>query len=404
MPVDRKDQVVRVGGRRREEVLLRRARAAERAGDLAASVEERLAAAELLRGSGRGSALGEVLYEVAGTLLRDGRADQAVVALDEAEEVYEGCAERVADVQVRRAIGYGLAGAGASAVVDAQSAVLHHRGARRRRDLARALAVNADVLAAYGDPDLAVAAADLAVRSFLDRGPGGGPHREELRRALAVAVAVHGAHGREDLAGQAAAVARRIGGLVGPAGGMPMVLQGRAARLGMTVARALGVVRERLGREAPWVGDRPVVRPAVELALVVPLDRVGGAGADAGARLGRGLAGLATALLPLDGVGGARLGMESHALLAGASRLGSGLLRDQLPAFGPAWAAALLACSRQAEAEGDLALALDFASWGAVLADRLFPATLVDRDTGAVATEVLDHRARLTAALRAARR
>lgn len=389
-----------MGGRRREEVLLRRARAAERAGDLAAAVEERLAAAELLRGSGPGSALGEVLCEAAGTLLRDRRADAAIVVLDEAEEVYEGCAERVADVQVRRAIGYGLAGAGASAMVDAQSAVLHHRGGKRRSDLARALAVNADVLAAYGDPDLAVASADLAVRLFLGRRPSGGPDREELRRALSVAAAVHGAHGREDLAAQAGAVARRIGGLVGPAGAMPMVSQGRAARLRVTVAGALGVVRERLGREAPWVGDRPVVRPAVELALVVPLDRVGCAGADAGARLGRGLAGLTTALLPLDGAGGARLGMEAHALLAGASRLGSGLLRDQLPAFGPAWAAALLASSRQAEAEGDRALALDFASWGAIVVERLFPATLVDRDTGAVATAVLDHRARLTAAPR----
>jgi hypothetical protein len=391
-----------VGGRRREEVLLRRARAAERAGDLSAAVEGRLAAAEMLRGSGPGSALGQVLYEVAGTLLRDGRADEAIVALDEAEEVCDGCAER-ADVQVRRAIGYGLTGAGASAVVDAQSAVLHHRDGKRW-DCARALAVNADVLAAYGDPDLAVASADLAVRLLLGRGSGGGPDREELRRALAVAVAVHGAHGREDLAAQAGAVARRIGGLVGPAGGMPMVLQGRPARLGVTVAGAFGVLRERLGREAPWVGDRPVVRPAVELALVVPMDRVGGAGADAGARLGRALAGLATALLPFDGAGGARLGMEAHALLAGASRLGSGLLRDQLPTFGPAWAAALLGCSRQAEAEGNPALALDFASWGAGVVERLFPATLVDRDTGAVATEVLDHRARLTAALRAAPR
>jgi hypothetical protein len=168
----------------------------------------------------------------------------------------------------------------------------------------------------------------------------------------------------------------------------------------VTVAGALQAVRERLGREPPWIDGRPVVRPAVDLALVVPLDRVGGAGADAGARLGRTLAGLASGLLPLDGAGGARLGMEAHALLAGASRLGSGLLRDQLPLFGPAWAAVLLACSRRAEGDGDLALALDLASWGAGVAERLFPATLVDRETKAVAAEVLDHRAGLATALR----
>ena len=533
MPGDRKDRAVRAGGHRREGDLLRRARAAESAGDLATAIEGRLAAADLRRRSGSGPELGEVLYDLAGTLLRDGRADDAVAALDEAEDAYGlvpslRCADRVADVQVRRAVGYGLAGAGASAVVDAQSAVLHHRGGKQR-DLARALAVNADVLAAYGDPDLAVASADLAVRLFLAaRGPAGGRDREELRRALAVAVAVHAAHGRHDLAAQAGAVARRIGGLLGTAthagpadppdgrrteaahagparpptgrrteathpwpaigppeathagparpptgrrteathpwpaigppeathagrsdrptgrrrirapaapAGVPTVLQGRAAGLGVTVAAALEAVRERLGREPPRVGGRPVVRPAVDLALVVPLDRIGagpdattwpraagrdattrprapraagpdattgpaGAGADAAARLGRGLAGLATALLPLDGPGGARLGMEAHALLTGASRLGSTLLSEQLPAFGPPWAAALLACSRRAEADGDLALALDLAGWGAGVVERLFPATLVDQETRAVATEMLGHRDGLTAALR----
>ena len=126
----------------------------------------------------------------------------------------------------------------------------------------------------------------------------------------------------------------------------------------------------------------------------------GASGADAGARLGRGLAGLASELLPLDGAAGARLGMEAHTLLAGAARLGSGLLTEQLPAFGPAWAAVLLGCSRRAETEGDLALALDLASWGAGVAERLFPATLVDRETQAVATEVLDHRERLARARR----
>lgn len=288
-----------------------------------------------------------------------------------------------ADGQVRRALASGLAGAGASALVDSQAAVLCCRGGPRR-DLARALAVNADVLAGYGDPDLAVASADLAIRLFL-RGRRAGADREELRRALAVAAAVHRAHGRYGLAEQAVAVARRIGGLVGPA---PTVLEARRPALDVTVAAAL----DRLDRPAPLVGNRPIVCPPVELELVVPLDRVGTGerSGDAAARVGRALAGLAIEVLPVDGAAGGRLGMEAHALLAGAARLGSELLTQQLPAFGPPWAAALLAVARRAEADRDHALALDLATRAADVAEQLFPATLVDRDAGAVAAEAVE--------------
>ena len=287
------------------------------------------------------------------------------------------------DGQVRRALASGLAGAGASALVEAQAAVLHCRGGPRR-DLARALAVNADVLAGYGDPDLAVASADLAIRLFL-RGRRAAADREELRRALAVAVAVHRAHGRYGLAEQAVAVARRIGGLVGPA---PTVLEARRPALDVTVAAAL----DRLDRSAPLVGNRPIVRPPVELELVVPLDRVGTGkrSGDAAARVGRALAGLAIEALPVDGAAGGRLGMEAHAMLAGAARLGSELLTEQLAAFGPPWAAALLACARRAEADRDHALALDLATRAAGVAEQLFPATLVDRDAAAVAAEAVE--------------
>jgi hypothetical protein len=334
-------------------------------------------------------------YDRAGTLLDQGRPDEATVVPDEAEEE----SGRRPDGQVRRALADGLAGAGASALVEAQSAVLDHRGGRRR-ELARALAVNADVLAAYGDPDLAVASADLAIRLFL-RGRRLRADREELRRALAVAVAVHTAHGRHDLAGQAGAVARRIGGLVGPA---PTVLEIRRPSLDVTVAAALA----RLGRPPPLIGDRSVVRPAVALELLVPLDRVlaplgsaaGGRAADAAARLGRTLAALAIELLPADGAAGGRLGLEAHALLAGASRLGSELLSRQLPTFGPSWAAALLACSRRAEADRDHGLALDLAASAAGVAGQLFPATLVDHETRAVAAEAVDHHRELATAPR----
>jgi tetratricopeptide (TPR) repeat protein len=407
--------------------LTRRGRAAARTGNFAAAAEAHAAAARMLRAlaatdpgnAADDLALGDAQYELGDALLAGGRPEAAVVALDEAEEAYGRlsprrfpAADRIADVQARRAIAYGVAGAGGSALVDAQSAVLHYRPTAgedpaepRRRDLARALAANADVLAGYGDPDLAVASADLAVRLFLPHAGESADDTAELRRALAVAIAVHSAHGRHHLADQAGTVTRRLGGLPG---GVPTVLGVRQHSrhppvLAVTVATALDAARQRLGRQPPRIGDRAVVRPAVDVELVVPLDRVlvplgpGDRSADAAARLGSTLAKLAVGLLQLDGARGARLGLEAHALLAGASRLESEVLRHQLPALGPPWAAALLACSRRAEADRDPALALDLAAWAGGVSEQLFPATLVDREARTVAVEVLDHHGRLLA-------
>jgi tetratricopeptide (TPR) repeat protein len=412
--------VLRAGPRRRRvdadvARLLRRAQAAVRDGRFTVAAAAQRAAADAVRAAARPGdaradhALGQVLCELGESLLSGGQPEDAVRVLDEAEEAYERLPRRfpvgdlVADVQIRRAVAYGLAGSGASAVVDAQSAVLHHRDRRGDpRGSARALAVNADVLAAYGDPDLAVGSADRSIRLYLARDVDDPADVAQLRRALAVAIAVHSAQGRHDLAEQAGAVARRVGGLAGPA---PTVLgtQTRAPVLAVTVATALEAARLRLDRQPPRIGDRTVVRPAVDAELVVPLDRLlvplgpGDRAADTAARLGGTLAWMAAQLLPLDPVGGARLGLEAHALLAGASRLESATLRHQLPVLGPAWAAALLTCSRWAEAERDPALALDLAAWAAGVAEQLFPATLVDLEAQAVALDVLDHHGRLLA-------
>jgi hypothetical protein len=409
--------VFRAGSRRRIDAdaarLLRRARAAAREGRFTAAAAAQRAAADAVRTAARPGdtradhTLGQVLGELADSLLSAGEPADAVGALDEAEDALgrlprrHPVADLVADVQVRRALAYGLAGAGASAVVDAQSAVLHRRAAGGPA-LARALAVNADVLAAYGDPDLAVGSADRAIRLYLAREVDDPTDIAHLRRALAVAVAVHTAHGRHDLADQAGAVARRIGGLTGPA---PTVLGTRpqAPAFPATVASALDAARLRLDRQPPRIGDRAVVRPAVDVELVVPLDRVlvplgpGDRATDAAARLGAALARTAVQLLPLDPVRGARLGLEAHALLAGASRLESEVLRRQLPELGPAWASALLGCSRRAEADRDPELALDLAAWAGGVAEQLFPATLVDREARLVAVAVLDHHGRLLA-------
>lgn len=411
--------------------LLQRARKAARVGnpetaaqaqEAAVAVQRRLVAADPDEPRHR-EQLGHILYALGRSRTDAGRPDDAVTALDEAEAVYLALprrfpvGDRVADVQARRATAYGLAGAGASAMVDAQSAVVHHRvhapddpDDPAQLALARALAVNSDVLAAYGDPDLAVGSADRAVRLVLRqlpdwRGtPDAAEHAAHLRQALTVAVTVHTAHGRADLAAQARTVAQRLGPDRRPAA---TVLAGRqrSARppaLRVTVASALRAA-QLLGRPEPRVGDRAVVRPAVDVELVVPLDRVlmsigaGATSADAAARLGRSLAGLAADLLPGDPRAGIRLGLEAHVLLAGASRLESTALRHQLPAYGPGWARILLACSRRAEADRDPALALDLAAWAGGVAEQLFPATLVDQEAREVAIAVLDHHGRLLA-------
>jgi tetratricopeptide (TPR) repeat protein len=408
---------------REAEELLQRARKASRMGDPAAAARAQESAAALLRPGGPAELLGSTLYALGRSLTLAGRPDDAVDALDEAEQTYLGLPRRprvadwVADVQARRATAFGLSGSGASAMVDAQSAVVHYRvrgsddpDDPAQLDLARVLAINADVLAAYGDPDLAVGSADQAVRLALRQLPDwqgtseSGVHVGHLRQALSVAIAVHAAHGRADLAGQAQRVGQRVGLDRHPP---RTVLAGRAhaARppaLAVTVAGALAAA-QRLGRPEPRVGDRPVVRPALDPSLVVPLDRVlmsigaGATSADAAARLGRSLAGLATELLSGDPAAGVRLGLEAHVLLAGASRLESTALRQQLPAYGPGWAHVLLACSRRAEADRDLPLALDLAAWAGGVAEQMFPATLVDQEAREVAIAVLDHHGRLLA-------
>lgn len=408
--------------------LIRRGRTAARIGNFTAAAQAHAAAAEVIRaGPPDDRALGDVHHELGDALLSAGRPGEAVRALDRAEQAYGRlsprrfpAADRIADVQARRALAYGLAGAGGSAIVDAQSAVVHYRQSPGAEPgLARALAANADVLAAYGDPDLAVSSADLAVRLFLQHGA---EDDADLRRALAVAVAVHTAHGRHDLADQATTVTRRIGapgrGQSGAAHGwepagaaegrVPTVLALRQRSPwppapAVTVATSLDTARQRLGRQPPRIGDRAVVRPAVDAELAVPLDRVlvplgpGARSADAAARLGGTLARTAAELLPLDLARGTRLGLEAHALLAGASRLESEVLRYQLPSLGPPWAAVLLACSRRAEADGDPALAMDLAAWAGGVAEQLFPATLVDREARTVAVQALDHHGRLLA-------
>src|SRR5690606_25286158 len=126
--------------------------------------------------------LASSLYAVAELHLNAGEHDAALAALAECEEAYRGLERSpadidmlLADVELRRARVHAAAGRGASAIVAAQSAVAAYlRSGIDDRDphyldLARAFAWNADILLVYGDPDVAVASADSAIRMILAR-------------------------------------------------------------------------------------------------------------------------------------------------------------------------------------------------------------------------------------------
>ncbi|MBE1531423.1 hypothetical protein [Actinomadura algeriensis] len=80
---------------------------------------------------------------------------------------------------------------------------------------------NAEVLHRFGDPDLAVASADCAIRQYLNKSAeinasaGGSVHIDRFRRAIAIASELHAAGGRLHLALQVDDMAVRAAGLAG---------------------------------------------------------------------------------------------------------------------------------------------------------------------------------------------
>src|SRR5262249_24986818 len=98
-------------------------------------------------------------------------------------------------------------GYGASAVLDLDDAVSRYQqicaahSPPRLTDLARVLSENAVTLKYFGDPDLAVGAADRAIRIYVNRGGGLDlVGAQSLERAARVAAEIHGEFGRLDAA------------------------------------------------------------------------------------------------------------------------------------------------------------------------------------------------------------
>lgn len=354
------------------------------------------------------------LYAIGAMALEGYRPAEAIEALDESRELYEALGSRgalaslpfVCDVRARRARALAALDRGASAVVDADGAVRgywtliegvaddhpHHLG------LARVLTAAALIQYQFGDPDLAVGAADTAIRIYLaraesiNRSPDMVEHAAYMTDAVMVAQRVHAAHSRKDLAEAASnlleqlvpldehrsLVAARLPrphpALVAPGGSLPR-----------TLAHVLA---------AHDSGDlaQQTTRPAVECAIRVPSERAPGRLAYLA---GLQLAGLVdTVSAPADRL---RVGLEAHWVLAAASEQQTYEMRYSFEPAGLAWMQALLACSSLLEDARDVAFALDLMSWAVGVAQQLTPHMFTNRSTANAVHDCHERYARLLA-------
>jgi tetratricopeptide (TPR) repeat protein len=165
-----------------------------------------------------------ILYALGALYIDARRWDAAVTVLEDSEKAYRELAGRgvpgteqlIADVKARRGRARMIGGRGASAVLELDEAVASHRRllagtqtAERSLDMARILTSNAVVLERFGDPDLAVASADSAIRLYMsladaiNSAPDLDFHFGYLQAVADVAARLHAASGRMDLAIQA---------------------------------------------------------------------------------------------------------------------------------------------------------------------------------------------------------
>jgi hypothetical protein len=378
--------------------LLRDARRAQAAGHLSAAITLQSTAHELVRAlvadhpedRRQAQMLGGILYNHASLLNEAGCHEEAIGALDESEEVYSGLSGEalpvdawIADVRARRGITHAARGAGASALADAQSALLGYRMIDTVADLdvARVLALSSDVFGTFGDPDLAVATADFAIQVYTNHfemckfSPRCLPSRHAgyFARAAEVSALIRAAHGYDQV-GQAA---RPPTGRAYPDDTPPRLTTVLKKRLFSTHPPALTNSFDTALRAAANKGGttaerlhETLVRDAADRAVLVPLDRLSlstatAAGPNVAGGWATGLANLAETLLPVDPTSGMRLGLEAHCLFAGYPFAQTASKRGDLGDGGAVWARVLLSCRNRAESTGDTAFASDLAAWAA---------------------------------------
>ncbi len=225
-------------------------------------------------------------------------------------------------------------------------------------DLATALARNARILHRTADPDLAVGAADQAVRMLLaapdrDRDPRG---RDYLRDALGLAVELHTAAGRTAYARTAARLFESRFPEAGPAAAAaaapPLTL-----RAALTAAGRLGVFTEanlidRLCPDPVAPDAPPAVTARCDPGLApIALHAIGPAVVD-----------LRTSHPSLAW----RMATEIHYLLTAADREGERNLRSNFRDHGPVWLGMLMALTEGVARRPNLA-----ADLSAVVTDLL---------------------------------
>jgi tetratricopeptide (TPR) repeat protein len=373
-----------------------------------------------------------ILYALGALHIDADRWNVAVTVLEDSEKAYRELAGRgaggieplIADVKARRASARMLGGRGASAVLEVDEAVSYHRSltagqqtAARSLDMARILTSNAVILDRFGDPDLAVASADRAIRLYtsladaINAAPDLDFQFEYLLAVADVAARIHSASGRldraleaDDLAihaaralataggsAEATALAVRLTrkGLHLRAAGRPVrrdeatacLAEGsaldaaaallataeweQAANIGppLTLAMALEDAELTLGRGRVQTELLDAVAPAAGCGILSPSGRC----SDEAARTHAGeLGGIAIDLLPRSAVSGLRIGLEAHYLFAVSTRRDAPVVRHQFDSSGIPWARLLLVCCRVLDGmkeEWALPLALDLASW-----------------------------------------
>jgi hypothetical protein len=365
-------------------------------------------------------ALAAQRYSAGEALLRlDPRA--AVEVLGRAEEAYTALVARggrtdevpfwIADVRMRRARASLLLGRHASALADAQGATLaylrHWDGTPDHPlalDTARILAWQAYVTSRCGDPDVAVAAADSALRVYLARAAEvngslelRAEHLPQFVLAARVAAVVHDAKGRDQLSAQAS----ELGSLDIPtAVTLDELPDVPGVRMSPTLAEALDF--------AGGAADlrEQLTAPAVDCRILVPADRCAPDMAPAQAER---LAGLAAGLVDEAGTGvdadeglavALRLWLEAHALFANASEAGVPAMRYDAGRWSTSWADMAGRASQACHAAGGLdGLAVDLGRWMAGALQAITPFVVVDEQVRAVARRCTIWQGRLMAAV-----
>lgn len=318
--------------------------------------------------------LGSTLYAAGEVRLVRGDAAGAVESLRRAEEAYEtlGRFNRppaelgslVADVRLRRARALVNLDRAASALVDAQAAVLAYTDRWSGTpndvialDVARVLSWSAWVTAVVGDPDLAVAAADAAIRIYLARAADINGHDAAkvlhtpmFALATRLAAAIHFARGRQDVASQAARLASPM------ADSLPRVARLPAAD---TMASVL-TLGDALAAAKAFDLQADMVSAATEGRIRVPLDRAPPQQALASATR---LAKIAERMLSENPNAGLRIALEAHAMFAGASERQVSAMHFRASDSSPPWIALLARAGEASERIGRRELARDFSNW-----------------------------------------